>query len=442
MKKQFHSFLIAVFFAVPLWGAETTVAKIPQISDPVIYTDADKPMDDRIDDLIRRMSLPEKVNQLVNGAPALPRLNIPAYDYWNEGLHGVARNGHATVFPQAIGMAATWDDGLLKQIGDVIATEGRAKYYDSIRTRKSGRYHGLNFWSPNINIFRDPRWGRGQETYGEDPYLTSRLGVGFITGVQGNDPHYLKAMACAKHFAIHSGPEEGRAGFNVNPDPRDLYETFLPQFQAAVEEAHVGSVMAAYNAIDNVPCACNSWLLTDLLRKTWGFQGQVVSDCGAVTNIAKNHHYVPSDVEASALALKAGLSLECGHSLKALTQSVAKGLITEKEIDAALHQDFAVRFLLGLFDPPERVPFSGIAMTEVESPSHLNLCLQTARESLVLLKNDHALPLDKTKLKRIAVIGSNADDSNMMSGNYHGDPSAPVDILKGIRNEVGAAARH
>jgi len=415
-------------------------SKIPQVSDPVIYTDPDKPIDVRIDDLIRRMSLAEKVSQLMNAAPAIPRLNVPDYNYWSECLHGVARNGHATVFPQVIGMAATWDEDKIHQEGQVIAIEARAKYYQAQRDGKHGDNHGLNFWAPNINIFRDPRWGRGQETYGEDPYLTARMGVNFIEGIQGNDPKYLEAMACAKHFAVHSGPEHGRGGFNVDPDTRDLYETYLPQFQAVVQEAHVGAVMAAYNSIYHVPCACNAWLLTDLLRNTWGFTGHVVSDCGAVGNIVGDHHYAKTNAEGDADAIKAGLDLECGGSFHALTKSVAQGLVSEKDIDTALHRVLTIRFRLGLFDPPDRVPWSNTPMTEVESPDHLALARAIARESMVLLKNNnHLLPLDKTKLKHIVVLGANAKAH--LNGNYNGAPTTPITVLDGIQQEVGDAVK-
>src|SRR5260221_14208223 len=421
------------------YAVDLTASGIPVISAPVIYTDADKPMDARIDDLIRRMSLGEKAGQLVNAAAAIPRLNVPDYNYWSECLHGVARNGYATVFPQAIGMAASWDLDKIHQVGEVIAVEGRAKYYQAQREGKHGDNHGLTFWAPNINIYRDPRWGRGQETYGEDPWLTARCGVNFIEGVQTTNGPYLEAMACVKHFAVHSGPEHGRAGFNVDPAPRDLYETYLPQFQAAVEEAHVGAVMAAYNAIYHVPMSANKWLLTDLLRNTWGFTGHVVSDCGAVGNISGGHHYARDGVDGSADAIQAGLDLECGGTFHNLTQSVAQGLVTEKEIDTALHHVLSARFRLGLFDPPERVPFSNIAMTEVESPEHLALARSVARESMVLLKNDHLLPLDKTRLKHIVVLGANAKAH--LNGNYNGDPATPVTILDGIRAEVGDAVK-
>jgi len=423
-------------------AADAVAAKIPEVSDPVIYPDPDKPMGARIDDLIRRMSLAEKVSQLINVAVAIPRLNVPAYNYWSECLHGVARNGHATVFPQVIGMAATWDNELVHREGEVIATEARAKYYQGLRDGEGGKDNrGLNFWAPNVNIFRDPRWGRGQETYGEDPYLTARMGVAFITGIQQTDSTgtYLKAMACAKHFAVHSGPEHGRGGFDVDPDTRDLYETYLPQFEACVREAHVGAVMAAYNAIYGVPCAANPWLLTDLLRHTWGFTGHVVSDCGAVGNVAGAHRYAKDGPSGGALALKAGLDLECGGTYRGLTKAVAEGLCTEQDVDTALHRVLEIRFRLGMFDPPERSPFAGIPMSEVESPEHLALARDMARESLVLMKNTGVLPLDKTKLKQIAVIGANAANDGVLNGNYNGQPSNPINILKGIRDEVGDA---
>jgi len=413
--------------------------KTPQVSGPVIYTDPDQPMDARIDDLIHRMSLSEKVKQLMNAAPAIHRLNVPEYDYSNECLHGVALNGTATVFPQAIGMAATWDEDKMHHVGEVIAVEARAKYYQAQREGMYASGQGLNFWSPNINIFRDPRWGRGQETYGEDPYLTARMGVNFIEGLQGNDPKYIEAMACAKHFAVHSGPEKGRGNFNVNPDTRDLYETYLPQFQAAVEEAHVGGVMTSYNSIYNVPNACNHWLLTDLLRNSWGFTGYIVSDNVAVAHLSRDHRYAKDDVDASADAIKAGLDLEDGNAFRALTKSVGQGLLAEKDIDAALHYVLAIRFRLGLFDPPARVPWSNTPMAEVESPEHLALARTMACESMVLLKNEHILPLDKNSLKRIAVLGANAQVP--LNGNYSGTSTKPITILDGIKAKVGDAVK-
>ena len=416
--------------------ADAKAAAIPQVTTPEIYTDPDKPMDARIDDLISRMSLAEKAGQLVNAAVAIPRLNIPAYNYWSECLHGVARNGHATVFPQAIGMASTWDQPLIYQIGLVIADEARAKYYQALRDGEGGRdNHGLNFWAPNINIFRDPRWGRGQETYGEDPFLTSRIAIGFITGIQQTKDGYLEAMACAKHFAVHSGPEPTRHTANVDATPRDLHETYLPAFQAAVEDAHVGAVMAAYNAVDGVPCPASKFLLTDTLRKTWGFQGHVVSDCGAVGDISGGHHYVKGGPAAAAAAINAGCDLECGGTYRNLPQAVAQGLTTEAAVNQALHRVLEIRFRLGLFDPPAKVPFSDIPMTEVESTEHLALDLKTARESMVLLKNNGILPLDVAKLKSIAVLGANAQAR--LNGNYNGDPTHTVTLLEGIQAAVG-----
>lgn len=426
-------------------SASYAARKIPTVTTPPIYGDPSRPFDARIDDLISRMSLAEKASQLLSKAAGIERLQVPPYNYWSEALHGVGRNGRATVFPQAIGLAATWDEALIRKIGEVIATEGRAKYYETIRGGEIGRENaGLNFWAPNVNIFRDPRWGRGQETYGEDPFLTGRIGVNYVEGVQGADPKYpgyFKAMATAKHFAVHSGPEKGRGHFNVDPATRDLRETYLPQFQAIVQEAKVQGIMAAYNSLYGVPCAADHWLLTDLLRGQWGFQGHVVSDCGAVSQIAGEKHYMPSGEEGSAASIQSGLDLECGGSFANLPGAVARGLITEKEIDAALHRVLEIRFRLGLFDPPDKAPFSGVPASEIESPAHLQLALEAARQSMTLLKNTGVLPLDRTKLKRIAVIGPNAASRSMLAGNYHGEPSKPVTILDGIQAAAGAGVR-
>jgi beta-glucosidase len=414
---------------------------IPNVKTPPIYNDPTKPFDARIDDLISRMSLAEKVSQIVSKATGIERLGIPAYNYWSEALHGVGRNGAATVFPQAIGLAATWDEALVHKIGEVIATEGRAKYYKTIQDGEIGRENaGLNYWAPNVNIFRDPRWGRGQETYGEDPFLTGRIGVNYVEGVQGTDPKYpgyYKAMATAKHFAVHSGPEKGRGHFNVNPTTRDLRETYLPQFQMIVQEANVRGIMAAYNSIYGVPCAADDWLLTDLLRKEWGFTGHVVSDCGAVSQIAGEKHYMPNGEMGTSASVASGLDLECGGSFAALTKAVEQKIIDVKKIDQALHRVLDIRFRLGLFDPPATAPFSGVPASEIESAPHLQLALQAARESMTLLKNDGLLPLDKMKLKRIAVVGPNADNRTVLLGNYHGEPTNPVKILDGIKAAVG-----
>ncbi|HXS68508.1 MAG TPA: glycoside hydrolase family 3 C-terminal domain-containing protein [Candidatus Polarisedimenticolia bacterium] len=416
-------------------------ARAPEISEPAIWRDPSQPLAAREKDLIRRMSLAEKASQLQNSAPGIPRLGLPAYDYWSEALHGVAVNGTATVFPQAIGMAATWDAPLIHQEASVIGIEGRAKYndYAAKHNGDSKRFAGLTFWSPNINIFRDPRWGRGQETYGEDPFLTGSLAVAFIHGLQGDDPQYMTAMACAKHFVVHSGPEPERHRFNATPPDRDLYETYLPQFEMAVREGHVAGVMGAYNSIDGVPACANSFLLTETLRKKWGFDGYIVSDCDAIHNIwnKSDHHYVDTPEEAAVVAVKAGCNLCCGRDYNALVRAVQKGLITEKEIDGALTYVLWTRFRLGLFDPPEKCPYSKIGIDQNDTPAHEALALKVAEESVVLLKNDGLLPLNRARIKRIAVIGTNAISATMLEGNYNGRAARPVTILDGIKQVAG-----
>jgi beta-glucosidase len=418
---------------------DTTALKQPVIKGPELWKDASQPVGDRVKDLVRRMSLAEKVQQMRNAAPAIPRLGVPAYNYWNECLHGVARAGVATVFPQAIGMAATWDTPLIHREADVIATEARAKNnrYRERHNGDSAQYHGLTFWTPNINIFRDPRWGRGQETYGEDPFLTSRLGVAFIQGLQGDDPKYIKAMACAKHYAVHSGPEPLRHRFDAEPPERDFYETYLPHFEAAVREGHVGAVMGAYNSVYGKPACANPLLLTELLRHQWGFDGHVVSDCGAIYDIFGNHRFAATPEAAAALAVKAGDDLCCGTDYNSLVRAVRQGLISEAEIDTALSRVLKARFELGMFDPPSMVPYAQIPYSENNSPEHEALALQVARESMVLLKNNGLLPLDRAKIKRIAVIGANAQMVLALLGNYNGQPSDPVTILDGVRSVAG-----
>jgi beta-glucosidase len=413
------------------------LAQIPVIADPPIYRDPGLPMEKRVDDLIRRMTIEEKAGQMMDHSQGIPRLGLPAYGYWNECLHGVARNGRATVFPQAIGLAAMWDTNLIHQIADTIATEARAKYAAIGYDQPHDRYQGLTFWTPNINIFRDPRWGRGQETYGEDPFLTAETAVAFIRGLQGDDPHYLKAAACAKHFAVHSGPESGRRSFNAQVSERDLYETYLPQFEAAVRRGKVATVMAAYNGINGVPCCANRFTLQDLLRNQWGFTGQVVSDCGAVGFIYTDHGFAPTFEGAAADAVNAGVDLECGDTFTHLPEAVSRGLTTETQIDLALRRVLEVRFRLGLFDPPNRVPYARISANEFDTPEHGALALKAARESIVLLKNDGLLPLDKTRLHTVAVIGANADSVPMLLGNYNGEPSMPVTIFQGIKAALG-----
>ena len=402
------------------------------------YKNPNLPIETRVNDLVSRMTLEEKILQMQNAAPAIERLGIPAYDWWNEALHGVARAGYATVFPQAIGLAATWDTKLMHQVADVISTEARAKHHEFIRNNQHARYEGLTFWSPNINIFRDPRWGRGQETYGEDPYLTARLGVEFVKGLQGDDPRYFKVIATPKHYAVHSGPEPERHGFDAKAYERDLRETYLPAFRATIVEGKADSVMCAYNRTNEEPCCANKSLMTDILRGEWGFNGYVVSDCGAISDIWKGHKFAKTEAEASALAVRAGTDLTCGGEYASLIQAVKQGLITEAEIDTALKRLMTARFRLGMFDPPEMVPYARIPFTQNDTPEHRQLALQSARESIVLLKNAHAtLPLRKD-LKTIAVIGPNADAPEVLWGNYNGRPSRLITPLAGIKNAVAA----
>lgn len=411
-----------------------------------IYTDPAQPVAARVADLISRMTLPEKVSQMLHGAPAIERLGVPAYNWWNECLHGVGRAGIATVFPQAIGMAATWDTDLLHRVAVAISDEARAKHHAALGADgSSAQYYGLTFWTPNINIFRDPRWGRGQETYGEDPYLTARMGVTFIEGLQGDDPNYLKVAATAKHYAVHSGPENERHHFDAVVDERDLRETYLPAFEAAVREAHVASVMGAYNRTNGEPCCASPTLLQKILREEWGFggpdgvDGHVVSDCGAIHDIYAFHQVVETASEAAALAVKNGCDLNCGETYGALLIALEQGIIDEATLDVALTRLFTLRFTLGMFDPPEMVPYAQIPFEVNDCEAHRALALQTARESIVLLKNAAGLlPLDKASLKTIAVIGPNADDDLVLLSNYFGWPSRSVTPLQGIRDKVGA----
>jgi beta-glucosidase len=422
-------------------NADMAAQQIPQISGPVLWLDPTQPRAARVKDLISRMSLAEKVRQLGNGAPAIHRagLDLPGYDYWSEALHGVANTAGVTVFPQAIANGATWDPNLVKQMGGFIGIEGRAKnnYNRALRDGNSPRFGGLNFWSPNINIFRDPRWGRGQETYGEDTFLTSRLGVAFILGLQGDDPKYTLALACAKHYAVHSGPEALRHVINIDPSERDFYETYLPHFEAAVREGHVGAIMSAYNAVYGEPVPASKLMLTDILRDRWGFDGQVVSDCDAVADIWRNHNTVRTAAEAAALAIKAGNDLCCGQTFNSLLASVRSNLVTVAEIDTSLGRILESRFKLGLFDPTNMNPYLLISTNQLDTAEHRQVALQLARESLVLLKNNGLLPLNRSKVKRVAVFGANATDQRMLYGNYNGTPSHAVTILNGIRELAG-----
>jgi beta-glucosidase len=409
------------------WGAEAP------------YLDPSLPVARRVDDLIARMTPAEKISQLNNDARPIPRLQVPGYNYWNEALHGVARDGIATVFPQAIGIAATFDTTLVHQMGADIAREARAKYDLALRGGDPKIYQGLSFFSPNINIFRDPRWGRGQETYGEDPFLTAQVGVAFITGMQGPDTRHLVVSTTAKHFAVHSGPEPLRHGFDAKASSHDLADTYLPAFRAAVVEGHVASVMCVYNAVNGIPGCASPFLLQQTLRDTWGFKGFVVSDCNAVNDIHSGHHYVDSEPAAAAAALKAGMDNECTVKFGAHEEDYAKyadalkqGLISQAQVDQAVRRALTVRFELGMFDPPD--PSRAVPATDVDSAAHRQRALQVARESMVLLKNNGILPLVQAP-RRIAVIGPLADSVRMLEGNYNGTPSRVTTIVDGIRQQ-------
>jgi beta-glucosidase len=431
MNRNFPRIRSRDFFALILLTA------CPAFAADAVYQDLNRSFEERAADLVARMTLEEKVAQLQNDAPAIPRLAVPAYEWWNEALHGVARAGAATVFPQAIGLAATFDTPLMTDVATVISDEARAKHHEFAARGQRKRYQGLTFWSPNINIFRDPRWGRGQETYGEDPFLTARMGVAFVKAMQGDDPKYRKVDATAKHFAVHSGPEADRHHFDVHPGERDLWETYLPAFRALVQEGKVASVMGAYNRVNGESASGSHWMLTDILRNQWGFKGYVVSDCDSVDDIWKYHKIVATPEEAAALGVKSGDEVNCGRTDGALFNAVHLGLITEAEIDTALRRAFLTRFQLGMFDPPEKVRWAQIPYQVNQSPEHDALALRAARESLVLVKNTGVLPLDKTRLKSIAVVGPTADEIMSLLGNYYGTPAAPVTILEGIRAAVG-----
>ncbi len=422
--------------------AAAVLANVGHAAEPQPWLDTSASFEIRAAALVAQMTLEEKAAQMQNAAPAIARLGVPAYDWWNEGLHGVARAGQATVFPQAIGLAATFDVPLIGEVATTISDEARAKHHQFVRDGAHGRYQGLTYWSPNINIFRDPRWGRGQETYGEDPYLTARMGVAFVKGLQGDDPVYRKLDATAKHLAVHSGPEADRHHFDARPSRRDLYDTYLPAFEALVKEGQVDAVMGAYNRVYGESASASQFLLRDVLRRDWGFKGYVVSDCWAIVDIWKHHRIVPTREAAAALAVKNGTELECGQEYATLPTAVRQGLISEAAIDDAVTRLFTARMRLGMFDPPERVRWARIPASVNQAPAHDALALKAARESLVLLKNDGVLPLSRS-LKRIAVIGPTADDTMALLGNYFGTPAAPVTILQGIREAAqGVEARY
>jgi beta-glucosidase len=410
--------------------------------DKPIYKDATKPLDTRVKDLVSRLTLEEKVSLLGYNSKAISRLGIPAYNWWNEGLHGVARAGEVTIFPQAIGMAATFNDDLLKQVSTVISTEARAKYNLAIQKDRHLQYMGLTFWTPNINIFRDPRWGRGQETYGEDPYLTATMGSAFVKGLQGDDPHYLKASATAKHFAVHSGPEATRDKFDAIVDEKDFRETYLYAFHALVNSG-VESVMSAYNRINSVPNSINKTLLTDILRKEWGFKGHVVTDCGALDDVFNTHKTLPGPVETAAAAIKAGINLDCSTVLQNdVIKAINQKLLTEKEVDQRLIELLRTEFKLGFYDDPNSVPYHTYGADSVHNAAHIALSRKVAQQSMVLLKNDHnVLPLNKIDYPSMMVLGPNAASFDAMIGNYHGVSNKVVNFVEGITAAVDPSTR-
>jgi beta-glucosidase len=430
----------ALALSAAAWTAGAQDAPKPAYLDPSL------PAEQRAADLVHRMTLEEKGTQLLNQARAIPRLNVPAYDWWSESLHGVAVNG-TTEFPEPIGLAATFDTPAIHEMAIAISTEGRIKHVQAVRAGHSNIMEGLDFWAPNINIFRDPRWGRGQETYGEDPFLTARMGVAFVAGMQGDDPHYYRVISTPKHFAVHSGPESTRHMADVPISKHDELDTYLPAFRATVTEAKAGSVMCAYNSINGQPACANQFLLEDQLRGKWGFKGYVVSDCGAVTDIFNGHHFTKSQPEASAISLKRGMDNECGdffakvnddHDYRPYLDAVKQGFLKEGDIDVALTRLFTARMKLGMFDPPEMVPYSKIDEKELDSAAHRALARKLANEAMVLLKNDGTLPL-KTSGIKIAVVGPLANQTKVLLGNYNGTPTHTVSVLEGLRAEFPAA---
>ena len=393
-------------------------------------------IEDRVNDMVGRLTLEEKISQMMNASPAIERLGIPAYDWWNECLHGVGRAGLATVFPQAIGLGATWDQELIFKVATAISDEARAKHHEFLRNNSRARYQGLTFWTPNINIFRDPRWGRGQETYGEDPYLTGKLAVQFVKGLQGDHPKYFKTISTLKHYVVHSGPEPERHTFDAVTDKRDFLESYLPHFEMGIKEGKAYSVMCAYNRYEGEACCGSDYLLNQILRNEWGFEGYIVSDCGAIADIYRGHKIVGTPAEAAALAVKSGTDLECASVYRNLKEAVEKGLITEQEIDVAVKRLFTARMKLGMFDPPEMVPYAQIPYSVNDCKEHKELAHLTACKSIVLLKNQgNLLPLRKG-IGKVAVIGPNSDEVFVLLGNYNGTPSDPVTPLRGIREKL------
>lgn len=407
-----------------------------------LYLNSSLPVNTRVHDLLSRMTLEEKAAQLNNSAPAIERLHVSAYNWWNEALHGVARAGLATSFPQPIGLAATFNPELIFKMGEAVSDEARAKHHRFAAEGKRDLYQGLTFYSPNINIYRDPRWGRGHETFGEDPYLTGTLASAFVKAMQGNNPRYYKTMCTAKHFAVHSGPEPERHAFNVRPEKKDLYETYLPAFKMLVQDAQVYSVMCAYNRLYNEPCCSNPFLLTELLRKKWGFKGFVATDCGAVYDMFMFHHTAKDSLEGMVQSIRAGVDNFCYGYPSAIPKAVKQGLLKESEVDSALARLFTARMKLGMFDKEEDNPYTFISYDVVNCEAHRQLALQAARESIVLLKNkNQLLPVDASKLKSVLVIGPNANDTAVHLGNYEGTPEHVVTVLEGIQNQVSASTK-
>ncbi len=444
----FAATLVFLFSLIPTAAQAPVQNALPPATDEQVKAAAAMPfrnpalsIQQRVDDLVSRMTLDEKVSQLIDRAAPIPRLDVPAYNWWNEGLHGIARSGYATMFPQAIGNAATWDAPLVNRIGTVVSTEARAKYNDAILHGNHDRYFGLTVWSPNINIFRDPRWGRGQETYGEDPFLTSRLGVAFVKGIQGDDPKYFRAIATPKHYAVHSGPETTRHKVDIDPSDHDLWDTYLPAFRATITEGKADSIMCAYNAVDKVPACASKMLLQDILRTDWKFQGFVTSDCDAIDDIsAKNgHRYSTNNETGSVAGIEAGTDTDCGTAYRALTDAVHHNLITEAQLDVSVKRLFTARMQLGMFDPPASMSYNAIPFSVVNSPENQALALQAARESMVLLKNDgHFLPLKAGGSQTIAVVGPLAASHIALEGNYNAIPLKPILPIDGINAEFGS----
>ena len=431
----------ALLLALILCAGAISCKQEPQVKPEYPFNDPSLSVEERVNDLLSRLTSEEKVSMMMNNSVAIERLGIPAYNWWNEALHGVARAGEATVFPQVIGIAATFDEDLNLETYTIASDEARAKYNDAMANGYYRQYYGLTFWTPNVNIFRDPRWGRGHETYGEDPYLTSRMGLAAVRGLQGDDKNFFKANACAKHYAVHSGPEPNRHSFDVTVSPTDLWETYLPAFKTLVTEGNVQEVMCAYNRYEGDPCCGSTKLLIDILRSRWNYQGIVVSDCGAIDDfyVRGRHETHPDALTASKDAILSGTDLECGSSYRSMVEGIQKGVITDADLDPHVGRLIADRIELGMLDPEDRTPWKDYNLDMVCTPEHIAHSLKVARESMVLLKNNNnVLPLSKD-IRKIAVVGVNADDSTMLLGNYNGTPRSVVTILDGIKAKFSKA---